>query len=257
MNKLKSSDITLENYQEVYEYFTDYDPNITLVGVAARGLRMAYNPEVYTNNARLALITEHVNKERPLIFAGNHLRIDDQFVIGAAIQAIPILRKARERGVFVPAKLDYFNGGKFTVLTKPFTEKLGGVPVFRGKDAADNKIDFKHATEAFFEMSAQKISHGQSMIIFPEGTRNKGDARRLLALKQGAANIALRASELGTSPLIVPTAVSYEHAIFGVRGPDVVFGDPLAVVGNETPAMLTGRLQTNLQHSVDELYEES
>lgn len=252
MKKLQASEINLENYQEVYEYFVDFDPSKILVGATARGLRMAYNPEVTLAKDKREEIDEHVEQGRPLIFASNHLRIDDQFVIGAAIQAIPILRKARERGVFVPAKLDYFNGGRLTTITKPFTEKLGGVPVFRAKDAT-NKALFRHATEAFLEMSAQKISHGQSMIIFPEGTRNRGDAHKILALKQGVAKIALRSYCLGVSPLIVPTAVSYEHALFGLRGPAVLFGEPITIDGDETPAQITGQLHRNLQFSVDEL----
>ena len=252
MSKLKSKDFTLENHQQVYDHFADYEPSRLLVGLAANGLRKAYNPEVTIDDETLKLVEERVESEQPLIFASNHLRIDDQFVIGAAIEAIPAMREARKRGIFVPAKFEYFNGGRFTVITKPFTETLGGVPVFRRKGITPEQEPlFDEATESFIRMSAQKLALKQSMIIFPEGTRNKVDPHKVQKIYQGVAKTALLACSEGVSPLIVSTALSYDNALFGVRGPALHFGEAIDPAQGGTVTSITKRLAKNIQGAVD------
>ncbi len=254
MSKLNPKDFTLENYKQVYDHFVEYEPNGLLVGLAANGLRKAYNPNVTLDDTTKELVAAYVDAEQPLIFASNHLRIDDQFVIGAAIEAVPAMREARKRGIFVPAKFEYFNGGKLTFITKPFTETLGGVPVFRRKGIVPEQMPlFDEATDAFIDMSAQKLALGQSMIIFPEGTRNKEDAKRVQKIYQGVAKTALLACELGVEPLIIPTAVSYDSALFGMRGPALRFGDPIEAARGGSVTSITNRLAKRMQKTLDEL----
>ena len=93
MNSLSREDYTLENYKSVYEYYGRYKPNERTIRVAASLLRLIYNPEVTLDAETEKIVTEHAENGHPIIYASNHLRMDDQYVLGAAAWAVPALGK--------------------------------------------------------------------------------------------------------------------------------------------------------------------
>jgi 1-acyl-sn-glycerol-3-phosphate acyltransferase len=254
MSKLSREDYTLENYKALYEHYAEYMPSKRTIQLAATALRAVYNPEVSPLDIETEkVLTEHVENGNPIIYASNHLRMDDQYVLGAGVWAVPILGRNLKQGVIIPAKVDYFNGKSRMPLPMSVLEGLGMMPVFRERDGRGHPTLFKEATEAYLDTCATQLSNGVNMVVSPEGTRNKNDPTRILNLKHGVAKIALKACELGVRPLILPTALSYANTSLKVRGPEVYFGEPIVVTGDETTAHLTGDLQRKLQHAVDVL----
>lgn len=253
MSKLSQEDYRLDNYQAIYEHYGQFEPNERTIRFAASLLRLLYNPEVTIDDETLKIVTEHVESGAPIIYASNHLRMDDQFVLGAAAWAVPILGQNLKQGVVIPAKVDYFNGKSTMPVPMSVLQGLGMMPVFREKEGFGHRTLFKESTEMFTDTCARQIHKNINVVVSPEGKRNKEDPTRILNLKQGTARIALKACKLGTSPLLLPTALSYDNASFKVRSPEVHFGVPIVVHGDETPAHITGELQRKLQQAYDVL----
>ena len=84
---------------------------------------------------------------------------------------------------------------------------LGVVPVYRRSDHAD----LSKNTSSFDEVAAS-LKKGHSVLIFPEGTVT--DTQELQHVKTGAARMATRAIEVGTTDLeIVPLGITYESKV--------------------------------------------
>lgn len=77
--------------------------------------------------------------------------------------------------------------------------------------------------EALVERAAEKIRQGQSLIVFPEGTRTPGNGR--MHFKRGAANVALAADCLITPVLIdcFPKALQKHHKWYQVPSSPPLF----------------------------------
>ena len=84
---------------------------------------------------------------------------------------------------------------------------LGVVPVYRRSDHADLSKNISS-----FDEVAAALQKGHSVLIFPEGTVT--DTQELQQVKTGAARMATRAIEVGTTDLeIVPLGITYESKV--------------------------------------------
>lgn len=132
--------------------------------------------------------------DRPYIFVGNHLSFLD--VVAMAI--------ATNKPVHFIAKQDLFEKG----LMKKFVKKCQCIPVNR--DGTDVKA----------VMQAMKyLKSGESIVIFPEGTRNKTE-EVFLPFKSGAAAISIK-----TKTPIVPI-VQIKKIRF-LRCAHIMYGEPI------------------------------
>ena len=132
--------------------------------------------------------------DRPYIFVGNHLSYCD----------VIILAVATNKPVHFIAKKQLFEKG----LMKKFVTKCQCIPVSR--DGTDVKA----------VMQAMKyLKGGESIVIFPEGTRNKTD-ETFLPFKSGAAAISIK-----TKTPIVPV-VQIKKIKF-LRRAHVLYGEPI------------------------------
>ncbi len=252
MQELKTSDYKLENYQKIYDYYRNYKPDANKIRFAANLLRFIYNPQVEISEEALSQATEHVNQNKPIIYAHNHVRIRDQFVVGTAIWAIEELKNNLLKGVVIPAKSSYFTGKSKLLIPTKILEGVGMLPVFRSTDLYGESSDlFKDSTEAYIDTCAFQLNNGINILVTPEGTRNIKDPSKILNIKQGIAKTAIRACNLGVEPLILPAAVNYSDEKFGFYKPDVYFGKPIFVNSKDSVLNITQELQTNLQESVD------
>ncbi len=148
-----------------------------------------YNPEIVYNG--------EIPDEGPVIIAGNHKHLYDQF--------FPIF--LTKRGIHYLAKKEYFDSKK----TSWFFKMMGCIPVDRSKKDPEAK-------EAAIEVLKDRGAIG----IFPEGTRNKTE-KRLLPFKFGAVSFSQK-----TNALIVPFAISGDYK-FRSKNLKVKFGKPFRV----------------------------
>lgn len=252
MSKLKPQDYTIENYQAIYEHYRDFTPDPKKIRFAANVLRLIYNPNVSISDETLTTITNHVDNGDPIIYALNHLKVRDQFVVGAAIWSVNVLRKNLLQGVTIPAKLSYYDGSSKLPIPISLSEQLGMLPTIRATDlnGEDSEL-FKNATDGLINTCAHQQTRRINTQIASEGARNKVDPYRIQRLKTGTARIALKALELGAKPVILPSIVWYGNEKAGFYKPDVHFGTPIMPNKTETAEEITNKLQRNMQDSLD------
>ncbi len=138
--------------------------------------RLIYRQKVYGR--------ENLPKDGKVIIIGNHYSKADVFMMST------LYRKK----VFFLAKKEWFSS-KFKSW---FFKKLGGIPVDREK-----------ADLASLKNCLKTIRDGKTLVVFPEGTRNKTADEDLLPLKGGASFIAY----LSKTP-VVPVAMSRKFRPF-------------------------------------------
>lgn len=148
--------------------------------------------------------------DRPVLFCGNHPNglLDPALVLAASTRPIRFMAKA-------------------PLLKMPvigwILRGVRAVPVFRTQDGADTASNAKS-----FEAVVDALAQGGAVCIFPEGTSHS--VPRLLALKTGAARIALLTSAKRPAArglLVVPIGVTYaEKHSFRSRAL-CVFGRPI------------------------------
>lgn len=132
--------------------------------------------------------------DRAYIFVGNHYSVLDVVIVGVATN----------NPVHFIAKKDLFEKG----ISKKFVTKCQCIPVNR--DGTDVKAI----------MQAMKyLKNGESVVIFPEGTRNK-NFNEFLPFKSGAAALSIK-----TKTPIVP--VVQVKKIKFLRRANAIYGEPI------------------------------
>ena len=177
---------------------------------------------------------EHVPREGPVIFAGNHPNaLMDGFLLIAKCGRWPLHFMAN-------AKLwDYG-------LLGPMLNAVGAVPVYRREEHVGD-VDNQKAFEKLYEV----IESGNCMGIFPEGVSHVES--QLIKLKTGAARIALSVTARGKAGvMIVPCGLNYIHRHRFRSQVLIEFGEPIVINDQwvqdynqdeqETVRKLTGRL---------------
>lgn len=187
-------------------YFTDTPQRRALVALARWLFSLVMEMEVQG--------LEHFPRQGPVILAANHVTSFDVFPMQFAVP----------RPIFFMGKAELFKNP----LMDLFLRNLSGFPVARGEK---DRWAMRHA--------AKVLQHGQTLGMFPEGTRSRG--RGLAVAKTGTARLAIEAG----CP-ILPMAVVGSDRFFK-RFPrrarvQVHLLPPLMPRPGETPLALTDRL---------------
>ena len=133
---------------------------------------------------------ENIPKEGPCVFVGNHRSYYD----------IPLLLASLDKPHGILAKEEL---GKIPLLNR-WMKLLGCVFVQRD--------DLRASVRALNDATAI-VESGRSFIIFPEGTRYKGEEGGAGEFKAGAFRIAVK-----TGAPVVPVAISGARGLFEARG---------------------------------------
>jgi 1-acyl-sn-glycerol-3-phosphate acyltransferase len=142
-------------------------PVLYTVGMYTAGplIRMAWRPKVEG--------LEHIPAKGGAIFAGNHLSVADEFLLGAVI----------DRPIAFWAKEEYFTTPGLTgMFYKGLMNGLGAIPVHRAGG---------RAALSAFDDAIPHLRAGGLVCIYPEGTRSPDG--RLYRGRTGAARLALAA----------------------------------------------------------------
>lgn len=163
---------------------------------------------------------DRVPSSGPVMLVSNHISDFDPPLIGLSL----------ERQLSFFAKSELF---ELPVIGKIFPS-LNAIPVSRGK-----------SDRAALKTSINALKEDRCLLIFPEGSRNKEDVKKLQPLQQGASFIASK-SEAPIVPVIIKGEYNRK------KGVTIVFGKPIDTkefleAGN-TRKDLTLKLEENLNN---------
>ncbi|MBM0226893.1 MULTISPECIES: 1-acyl-sn-glycerol-3-phosphate acyltransferase [Micromonospora] len=191
----------------------------------APALRLAFRPHVEG--------LEHIPATGGAIFAGNHLSVADELLLGTVVP----------RHLAFWAKSEYFKGtGVKGVFSKFVLTGLGAIPVERAGG---------RAALSAFDAAIPVLKAGDLVAVYPEGTRSPDG--RLYRGRTGAARLAVAA---GVPIIPVGVTGTDKAQPIGARVPrpgraeiGIRFGKPLDFTGRSDD-------RTSLREMTDELMAE-
>lgn len=267
-------DARLENWKETYdEVECRRQSRRFAIGFSAV-LNCVYQPNVLYLPGAEEEIEEVCAQNRPIIYALNHISRNDPNVGLAASYQQRSLR-ARIGRMHVLAKSPLFQGGRLNPIPA-LTMAMGGIPVYRKKDHLDADTELlQEAGDRMLEISARALMKRDDVVIFPEGTCNEGDPRRLQPVGVGMAHIAHQAvaweqeehpdDELGL--MFLPIGISYGVTplpgqslleFWRTRHASVCFGRPVRELQKlpfQTKQVVKAGMQAVLTAAHEDYYE--
>ena len=167
---------------------------------------------------------ENFPLDGPVVIACNHVSNFDVFPMQFSLP----------RPIFYMAKAELF---KFPLMDVALRD-LGAFPVYRGEK---DQWAMAHASKV--------LDHGQTLGMFPEGTRNKG--RGLGVAKTGSARMAIDAG-CPIVPMVVTGTDRFFKGFPRRANVTVKLLPPLLPKSGETPLSLTDRLMFNMAAAMPE-----
>jgi 1-acyl-sn-glycerol-3-phosphate acyltransferase len=252
---MKRPEVKLENYQAVYDFYKHYRSPRLAYQIGHRAMAAVYRPDVHYAPGAQDVIANHLQTGTRLILASNHVNNQDQYIVAAMAQREKVLRPMRGR-TFIPAKESLFQNP----LLRLGVDFMGAIPTFRQKDVSgtDSNDETANAKQALqrsaasrlLGVSVQRITSGDHIAIFPEGTRNTGDVTQVQPAKRGISVIVGGLEDIPVA--LVPTGIFYGQGDdFDKRRPTVFVDIPLGRSFLQSPSLLTD-IQTSLQSSLDQ-----
>ena len=211
---LATSDIDPRNKKKFY--FADTPQRRFIIGILRFLFKFVMKLDVHG--------LEHFPREGAVVLVANHVTNFDVFPMQFALS----------RPIFFMGKAELFRNPLLDVVLR----NLSGFPVNRGEK---DVWAMRHA--------AKVLAHGQTLGMFPEGTRSKG--KGLAVAKTGAARLALDAN----CPIVPMTVVGSDQ--FFKRFPrrtlvQITLLPPLMPKPGETALALTDRLMFTLARALPE-----
>ena len=243
---------------EVYNFYKDNPVNKPFLRFAHYVLGKTMRSEIsYWDENGPEYLNDAIGDGKGIVFAANHRTNNDQYVLAALPAQVEELA-SMQGNTFIPSKTNLFQA-------KPLrwaVEQLGAIPAYRAKDFNEDQSNLRRiAAEDLIDVSVHRVTHGQHMAIFPEGTRNAEKPNEVQKLHRGIAEIVCRA-QVERDFLILPIGIAYGDdqpkgskisrsltapgiQIRNAWTPSVHIGKPL-----ETPFEDTSDLQIKLRDSL-------
>lgn len=250
-NQLLTSEITFENYENVYEYYGQQELHSFRPKAADLITPWLFHPRVAVPEATQEYIDRCHESNIPLILVANHLQYHDHNVLSSAIHKVDNLREHTVAKTIALIKPEYVQKDDDK---REKRELSNGVPIFRSKDMGGiitSKMLIDSNDSAINKMLIPRLSKGHNVFMFIEGTRNLGDWTKLQKIGGLIGRLIARTVELDFEVGIVNAGIAYKHKdMRGLIRPFVQFGHTELDDISEHHAIrrLTGN---DLQYSVD------
>jgi hypothetical protein len=218
-------EVTLENYEAVYNFYEDYRPKPEDVQKIYSKVGKIFRPNVEYAYGAQEIIADALNTGHRLIIVSNHVNYCDPPNIAALAEREQLLNTI-VGNTFIPARADLFKHDKL----RNAIDDLGAIPIIRAKtiDREDRERNAlrRKATERYLGCCVTKISEGQHMAIFPEGTRNLDKKQLLLPVKDGLAKV-IEQIDPDIPLALVAVGIKYrERSLRGCTNPDMYIDIP-------------------------------
>lgn len=234
-------DVTLENSDEVYDFYLAHRQNRLLAKAAYAALAARFRPRVRFADGAREKIVALLRADTALVLSVNHLSESDPYTVAAAAWRSPL--RAVIGRTRVLAKDELFVDRRM----RDKVDLMGSIPVFRGKNHGMRAVSA--AGQRMMDVCAERMRRGDSLAIFPEGTCNEGDPARVQSVGSGVGHITGRARKLGVAPALLHMGISYGGGA-GTAAASIYFGDPVTDLP-DTPAAIARLVHDRLQDAVD------
>lgn len=148
---------------------------------------------------------------------------------------------------FDPIIYDIFLRRKFRYLGKKelFDNKIVG---FFLKDFGGIPVDREKFSPSTFKQSMAVLKKDKQLFIFPEGTRNKGNPKEFLEIKEGFLTFASK-GECDITPIVM----YHKPKIF--RRNYIIIGETFQLIGENPKRLTKEELEQNLARYFDVIHE--
>lgn len=205
-------------------------------------LALKYRPQVRFDEAGgRESLTELIESGVRLVISINHISEVDPYTVAAAAFRSPLRSLIGRTRILAKDELFVDEGLRRKI------DSMGGIPVFRAKNHGT-----RVAAEAGLKMidtCVERMSRGDSIAVFPEGTCNLEDPTTVAPIGSGVAHIAVRAKNAGCRVALVNMGLSYQGV--GSRKPLVIMGTPTELEPRARPAAVARQIRLDLQRVVD------
>jgi len=248
---VKLPELTPENHEEIYEYFTEFEPNKHIQSLGFYAMHAWSNSDVQYKNSSNETIKTHLANGGSVMLSPNHQCNADTPTVAGLVHS--------DKDTFGPLKGTTIIPAKAAMFTQPFLGKfiphMGAHPTFRSKDFSKDEAGQllqNEVTEDLLKFNIEYLNNGGNIALFSEGTRNKGNPREVQKLKTGIARIALGTND-PSRLLIVTMGIAYKQNKLK-RRPNIVVNEPFSPSGMTVEELLENT-RTRMQLATTEAFD--
>ncbi|MEI6481261.1 MAG: 1-acyl-sn-glycerol-3-phosphate acyltransferase [Candidatus Saccharibacteria bacterium] len=272
---MKRPEVTMENYQAVYDYYDQRGPNTNFAHLGHFLMRKAFHPDVSFAPDAQQVIAEKLSNGAQVIIVTNHDSDVDQYNLASMVNT---------KGVFAPmvgktvimAKPQLFSmAGKAGRLQRMAIDELGSYPVFRASDGVGEKGSpqrflQRRASDSSIQLGLNKTGRDKYHLAgFPEGRRTLvarvddtgfthpgEDHTKVRTLSRGFGILYENLLDLEREVLVVSAGMAYGHddSYRNLKDPTVFIGQPI-VEKISDPNEFTEQLRANMQRDLTMAYD--
>lgn len=260
---MKLSDVTVENYKNVYKYFGDYPLNRRMIQRWYAFCNLVFRPRVYVSKQARKDLDLIRDNDYHHIYVFNHRHVYDGYIIYAILHQAARYDIGKIRAM---AHSICFEGQQFQPVGR-FSRAIGFIPVFLKFYYANDPKHKLHperlnlipaANEAMYDCFTYiQTKHRQKVFMCPEGMYNTGAPDSLITVHKGAAEIASRVARIDGPVAITPIGFSYsekgrtkDRKLFNPLRTSAVVGKSLFIDANMSTEEITEMIRRQLLSTV-------
>ncbi|HEY9316048.1 lysophospholipid acyltransferase family protein [Williamsia sp.] len=235
-------EIDISEADQVYAHYLEHQQDRRAALLKYGYLALKYRPRVRFDAADgKGSLNELTKSGVRLVISINHISESDPYVVAAAAFRSPLrFLIGRTR---ILAKDELFVDDEL----RRKIDSMGGIPVFRAKNHGTRVA--AAAGLKMIDTCVERMSRGDSIAVFPEGTCNLDDPTIVAPVGSGVAHIAVRAKNAGCRVALVNVGLSYPDDSH--RKALVVMGTPIELDAGARPAAVARQIRLDLQRVVD------
>ncbi len=261
---MERPEITVENYQEVYDYYRQCEQPARILKLAYAAFNGILHPRVDLAEGTQDDLDRIKDETIPHFCIFNHLSKFDYFIFASTLYQIApddigtIRTMGADFNFRWPQRRQLKEKRTFQLGAGRITDYTGGIPVFRSLEYPD--VDLHPVQEELFNCIRDSLAAGQKAAAAPEGKINYDNPTTLMKFRSGVAEVVHRTTKLlDREAGITPIGFCYKRdpTVRRNKGKNasVHIGRTLFVPpGMEVPE-ITEQARDNLQHAATTAYE--
>lgn len=243
-------EVSLENYEAVYDYYQSHQqPRLRALGAYAH-LARKYKPDPQYSEQTGNEIKQIRKDGGSFLISVNHpTNHSDQFVLAGTAWRSPLRWNIGHMRVL--GKDDLF----VDVKQRQQVDMMGSIPVFRAKDHSLRTVS--NAGQRMMDISAQRLYNGDDLAVFVQGEHESEHPDYITKINSGISHIALRAINLGTPLHMLSIGIAYGKPGDNpnVRNASVYINSPFQIDSSAKPMQITRDIRDDLQAAVTKAHE--